>query len=97
MKILPREPWRGSQICGYQISCGGWSSTAAFCGERKEDGLPYCQEHFWDVMDEYGEVRMAPGNALGDPKWSVRLLWEPYEGDSPEEASYEEMAAYADA
>jgi len=89
VKTLPREPWRGSMICGWQIRYG------TYCAARKADGLPMCEEHYQDVLDEYGEVRMAPGNAVGAPQWAVRLLWEPMEGDEPVEPSYDEMVRYA--
>lgn len=89
-KTLPREPWRGSMICGWQ---NGF--RLEYCGERKAQGLPMCREHYDSVMDEYGDVLMAPGNALGHSKWAVRLLWEGEDPDVPVEASYEEMTAYA--
>jgi hypothetical protein len=95
IKTLPREPWRGSMICGYQVSSGGWGRPMEFCAERKADGLPMCEAHFDEVMAEYGHVQMAPGNALGAPRWALRLLWEPHEGDSPIEPSAEEMERYA--
>lgn len=89
-RTLPREPWRGSMICGWQ---NGF--RLEYCAERKADGLPMCQAHYDDCMDEYGEVRMAPGNAVGESHWAIRLLWEPMEGEEPIEASAEEVAAYA--
>lgn len=94
-RTLPREPFRGSMICGWQISSGGWSRPMAFCAERKGEDMPLCETHYWEVFAEYGEVHMAPGNALGAPELAVRLLWEPMDGDVPEEASYEDMARYA--
>lgn len=60
--ILQDEPDRGSQICGHQTTYG---FSAQFCGEFKAPGLYFCQEHHDWVMDECGEVRMAPGNARG--------------------------------
>lgn len=97
MRTLPREPWRGSQICGYQIAYGMPGSK--FCAERKVDGLYFCQEHHdWCAEDEPdGIIRMAPGNAIGAPQWALRLLWEPCDGESPIEPSYEEMERYASA
>lgn len=93
MRTLPREPWRGSMICGWQISYGMPGST--FCAERKANGLTLCQEH-WDELIEDGEsTAFAPGNAVGESHWQIRLLWEPYEGDDPIEASADEMARYA--
>lgn len=92
-KTLPREPWRGSMICGEQIAYGAYSSV--FCGERKADGLYLCRTH-WDELTADGDsVFFAEGNALGDSKWAVRLLWEPWEGDDPVEATAEEIARYA--
>lgn len=89
-KTLPREPWRGSMICGWQ---NGF--RLEYCGERKALDLPMCRGHYQDCLDEYGDVLMAPGNALGDSKWAVRLLWEPWEGEEPIEATPEEIALYA--
>ncbi|OEJ24270.1 hypothetical protein AS594_07005 [Streptomyces agglomeratus] len=63
MKILNDEPPREGQICGYQIAYG--MPGMEFCGERKAPGLYFCQEHHDAVMDEYGVVRMAQGNAIG--------------------------------
>lgn len=94
MRTLPREPWRGSQICGHQVEYTTWTTRAAYCGERKADGIPYCEEHFFQVEMECGQVVMAPGNALGAPQWAVRLLWEPWDGGSPIEPSYAEMSLY---
>jgi len=95
-KTLPREPWRGSMICGYQISCGGWSSPPmAFCAERKAEGFPLCREHYAETASEYGHANFAPGNAVGESHWQIRLLWEPYEGEDPVEATAEEIALYA--
>jgi hypothetical protein len=82
-------------ICGYQVACGGWDRPMAFCAERKGDGLPLCAEHYEDVLAEYGEVRMAPGNALGERHWQTRLLWEGDDPAEPAEASAEEIALYA--
>lgn len=94
-RTLPREPWRGSQICGYQVCYGGWHRPMAWCAERKGDGLLYCEEHMDDCIAEYGHVTVAPGNVLGAPQWAVRLLWEPMDGDVPIEASADELARYA--
>lgn len=65
MKTLPREPWRGGQICGWQIGYGlPWS---IFCGELKEFGSPWCTEHDAEErFDNYGVLpKVAEGNALG--------------------------------
>lgn len=48
-KILTQEPDPRGQICG----------------EPKAPGLYFCREHHEAVLDEYGEIRMAPGNAIG--------------------------------
>lgn len=90
IKTLPREPWRGSMICGWQISYGMPGST--FCAERKSDGLYLCEEHQDDLAGE--SMRFAPGNAVGESHWQVRLLWEPMDGDDPVEATPEEVARY---
>lgn len=93
IKTLPREPWRGSMICGWQISYGMPGST--FCAERKGDGAYVCATH-WNEMIESGEdMTFTPGNAPGDSRIRVRLLWEPYEGNDPVEATPEEIARYA--
>lgn len=88
---LPREPWRGSMICGHQTACG----MPAYCSARKGDDLPMCAEHYYETLDTYGQVRMAPGNALGAPELATRLLWEGEDASIPVEASYEEMSLYA--
>lgn len=65
MRTLPREPWRGGQICGYQTAYGlPWS---IFCGEMKKPGSPLCEEHDHDLRGGHGGglPRFAPGNALG--------------------------------
>lgn len=96
-RTLPREPWRGGQICGWQISCGGWDSPMSFCGELKGIDLPTCEIH-WEELVQDGEFPyFAPGNALGAEQWHVRLLWEPQDDDVPVEPSYEEMRRYATA
>lgn len=93
MRTLPKEPFRGGQICGYQIEYG--TGRSVHCGERKADRRYFCPEHHEDVRDTYGRIRMAPGNARGDFGVAVQLLWEPYEGDAPLEPSADERAAYA--
>lgn len=91
-KTLPREPWRGSQICGRQITCA--RTYDEFCAARKADGLPMCEEH-WEYESEDGPVLMAPGNALGDLSVPVRLLWEPMDDLLPVVPTDEELARYA--
>lgn len=88
-RTLPREPWRGSMICGWQNG-----SCREYCAERKADRLPMCEEHFMAIMDEYGHVHMTPGNALGERHIRVRLLWEGESPDVPVEASAEEITRY---
>lgn len=92
IKTLPREPWRGSQICGEQMYDGNASSAAAYCATRKGDKLPMCEEHFDAMIAEYGTVTVPPDVALGAPHLAVRLLWEGDDPTIPIEPSYEEMA-----
>lgn len=68
MRTLPREPYRGGQICGYQTNVGGWSEgESEYCGEFKKPGSPLCEEHDKEMREEHGGVlpRFAPGNAPG--------------------------------
>lgn len=72
MRTLPREPWRGGQICGYQTAYGlPWS---IFCGEFKKPGSPVCEEHDRELREEnYGVLpKFADGNALGLRLWQMR-------------------------
>lgn len=72
MKTLPREPWRGGQICGYQIAYG--LPRSIFCGELKVLGRYFCQEHHdWVILD--GPIRMARGNAQGLRLRASRWGW----------------------
>lgn len=101
MITLPREPWRGGQICGYQTAYGlPWS---IFCGELKKPGSPACDEHDRELReDNYGVLpKFAPGNALGlaayrreTMPYMFQLAWEPYEGDKPVKPTPEELAAF---
>ncbi|MEV7814237.1 hypothetical protein AB0P05_26455 [Streptomyces flaveolus] len=92
-KTLPREPWRGSQICGHQIAYGmPWSE---FCPKRKAPGEVECAEHAEDARMQYGTVRIAPGNATGDPSAPLALLWEPYDGAEPVQPTEDELSRYA--
>lgn len=91
IKTLPREPWRGSQYCGYQT---GYTAPA-YCAERKAHGLAYCREHHLEVEMQYGEVRMAPGNVRGDASAPLALLWEPWDALEPVQPTADEIAAYA--
>lgn len=89
---LPREPYRGGQICGYQMAYGmPWSE---FCPDRKAKGLRACAMHDRELRDEYGTVRWADGNATGDPDEPLELQWEPHEGDDPVEPTDEEREQY---
>lgn len=98
MRTLPREPWRGGQICGYQIAYGlPWS---VFCGEFKKLGSPLCEEHDREMREENGGVlpKFAPGNALGlaayrhtAMPYMFQLAWEPHEDDTPVPATEKEI------
>ncbi|MGX1254166.1 hypothetical protein RKD48_006677 [Streptomyces ambofaciens] len=66
MQFTRTEPDRGSQICGYQMQVAQWQNDGhRFCAERKARGKYFCDEHNQEVLDTYGEIRMAPGNAIG--------------------------------
>lgn len=92
---LPREPWRGSMICGYQTAYG--MPYSAFCAARKGNGLPMCEECFAQAIAEYGAIEVPENVALGHTKWALRLLWEGEDPSVPVEPSFEEMALYASA
>ncbi|PPS89589.1 hypothetical protein [Streptomyces sp. MH60] len=96
---LSREPWRGGQVCGHQTQYGMGAYSERYCGKRKAPGLVECREHYDDTLSNYGpralRQAIASGVAVGDPSAPVVLLWEPYEGDVPEEPTEEERAAYA--
>lgn len=94
MKILNREPWRGSQICGEQIEYGVVPGRVRFCGERKAPGLYHCAPHDQAMREECGEVLMAAGNATGSDEAVLELLWEPYRGGLPERPTAEELSIY---
>lgn len=105
MKTLPREPWRGGQICGYQTNVGGWSEgSPAYCGELKKPGSPVCEEHDRELREETEDGRLpkfAPGNALGlaayrreTMPYMFQLAWEPCGGDTPVAPTPEELAAF---
>jgi hypothetical protein len=86
MRVVPREPWRGGQVCGQQIHygtvalpLGTWSS---FCGELKADGVPLCPVHRDEQLEEYGEIpKFAPGNAVGCSTAAPFLYWEGSDGE----------------
>lgn len=80
MKTLPREPWRGGQICGEQTAYGlPWS---IFCGEFKKPGSPLCEEHDQEARtDNYGVLpKFATGNALGLKIRQTHWRWSVYDG-----------------
>lgn len=99
MKTLPREPWRGSQICGHQTAYGlPWS---VFCGELKEPGSPLCEEHDKDWCENGQRPRFPKSVARGLPiyrrttmPYMFELSWEPHEGDRPVPATAEEIKAW---
>jgi hypothetical protein len=75
MKTLPKEPWRGSQICGWRIAYGlPWS---IYCGEFKKLGSPLCEVHDKKMREENGGTlpRFAPGNAVGLRLTSCSQAW----------------------
>lgn len=81
MRILPKEPWRGGQICGYQTAYGmPWD---IFCGELKKPGSPLCPLHDEEMREEHGGTlpRFAPGNALGLELKRTHWGWSVYDGD----------------
>lgn len=104
MKTLPREPWRGSQICGWQTNIGGWSEgSAAYCGEFKRLGSPVCDVHDKELReDNHGVLpKFAKGNALGlaayrreTMPYMFQLAWEPHKGDRPVPATDGEIRAW---
>jgi hypothetical protein len=101
MRTLPREPWRGGQICGWQIAYGlPWS---VFCGEFKKTGSPVCDVHDEELREENGGVlpRFAPGNALGLAAYRItampymfQLAWEPMDRNTPIPATEKEIKAW---
>lgn len=53
MITLPKEPWRGGQICGHQTNVGGWSEgLAAYCGEFKKLNSPACEKHDRELRED---------------------------------------------
>lgn len=81
MRTLPREPWRGGQICGYQTAYGlPWS---VYCGEFKKPGSPVCEEHDRDMREENGGrlPQFAPGTAPGLELRRTVWGWSVYDGD----------------
>lgn len=101
MRTLPREPWRGGQICGWQMEYG--TGREVYCGEFKAPRQPVCTPHVKQLREVYGGSLsfVAPGNALGlaayrqgTMPYMFQLAWEPDEGDTPIPATEEEIAAW---
>jgi len=92
MRTLPREPWRGGQICGWQIAVGGWDGPAVFCGDRKQHNEYLCRTHLSENEGE--DLRFADGNEVGELDEPVTLSWEPDEGDDPIPATDAEIKAW---
>lgn len=99
LKTVPREPWRGGQICGEQIGYGLPGSI--FCGEFKMLGSPACEVHDRELReDNYGVLpKFAEGNALGKRAIDMTddeltLSWETEDPHAPEPATEEEVAAW---
>lgn len=93
--LLKREPWRGGQICGRQTVCGMGAYSERYCGERKAPGEVECAQHATETHEQYGTVRVAPGNAVGDPSKPLILFWEPRESEEPVIPTRDEYDAYA--
>lgn len=125
MRTLPREPWRGGQICGEQLEYGVVPGRSVYCSEFKKLGSPLCEEHDreyrfdnagvlprfaegnalglvikksrwgWSVLDEWGQLcSSADDRAKVERLYGFTLLWEPYEGNVPIDATPEELAAF---
>lgn len=103
MRTLPREPWRGGQICGEQLEYGVVPGRLVFCGEFKKPGSPLCTVHDRELrLDNYGVLpKFAPDNALGlaayrrtSMPYMFQLGWEPDDGDKPIPATEEEIKAW---
>lgn len=103
MITLPREPWRGSQICGYQTEYGVIPGRSVFCGEFKKHGSYVCEVHDQELReDNYGVLpKFAPGNALGlaayrreTMPYIFQLSWEADDPDKPNKPTPEELAAF---
>lgn len=103
MRILPREPWHGGQICGEQTEYGVIPGRSVFCGEFKMLNSPACETHDRELRaDNYGVLpRFAEGNALGlaayrreTMPYMFRLAWETEDTGKPEPATEEETAAW---
>ncbi|MBZ6290388.1 hypothetical protein KVH30_02220 [Streptomyces olivaceus] len=66
MGFTRTEPDRSSQTCGYQTQVDHRQNDGhRFCIRPKARGKYFCTEHHQNVLDTYGEIRMAPGNAIG--------------------------------
>lgn len=64
--VIHSEPSRKGQLCGHQISYGAFSAN--YCARLKAVGLYFCAEHHDWMLGLYGEIDMAPGNAVGLPR-----------------------------
>lgn len=95
MKTLPREPYRGGQICGEQLEYGVVPGRSVFCGDHKAHLAYYCVVHAWEVIrdGEDPSLGMAEGNALGDVRIPAELQWEGEDG-KPQTATPEEIKAW---
>lgn len=101
MKTLRHEPWRGGQICGWQIGYG--LPHSIFCGEFKKPGSVLCQYHDeQERLDNYGELpKFAPGNAPGlavyrqtTTPYMFQLSWATDDPGKPQDATEEEVKAW---
>lgn len=75
-KTLPREPYRGGQICGYQEEYGVVPGRTVQCGEFKALGKYFCEfHHDWVTDGGASAVRVAEGNARGLRLTSCSQSW----------------------
>ena len=99
MRTLPREPWRGGQICGYQSEYGVVPGRTVQCGEFKAPGLYFCRHHHkWVSLD--GPIRMAEGNVRGlslvqdGDRWVVLSGSGMFRAASPDRAFLEKVYGF---
>ena len=95
MKTLPREPYRGGQICGEHLQYGVVPGRSVFCGEHKSHLSYFCVVHAWELARDGDDpsVGMAEGNLLGDVRIPAELQWEGEDG-KPVAATPEEIKAW---
>ncbi len=95
MKTLPREPYRGGQICGEQLEYGVVPGRSVFCGEHKASMMYFCPVHAWEHRQsgDAPEPRMAEGNVVGDVRIPAELQWEGADG-KPRDATVEEIRTW---